>query len=112
LWEADQYSQEAATSLFWLPAVKGTRGTVLFELGRVDEATPLLWDALQMDDVPIQTAQSACWLAIVEARRGDLRAGQKYLAKARKFDPTCYLLDRAEKALHSAKAAQHVSGFL
>jgi len=69
------------------------------ELGKVEEALPLLLEAMQAHETPNNKAQSACWLAIAEAKRGNLDAGQKLLEEARKLDSTCFLLDRAEKAL-------------
>jgi tetratricopeptide (TPR) repeat protein len=97
--EADKYSEEALQILSWTPFTKGTRGTVLLELGRPAEAIPYLLEAMQENDVPLNKAQSACWLAIAEARQGNLNSAQKYLEQARKFDPTCFLLERALKAL-------------
>lgn len=103
LMEADRYSLEAMTNLSWMPSIKGTRGTVLLELGKIDEAVPLLRETMQTHDNLINKAQNACWLAIAETRRGNLNAGQKYLDEARKFDSTCFLLERAQNILDGAK---------
>jgi tetratricopeptide (TPR) repeat protein len=103
--EADRYSLEALAILSWHPAFKGTRGTVLLGLGKVDEAMPLLREAMQMHENPSNQAQNACWLAIAEARRGHPEAGRKYLAGARKLDPTCFLLEDAQTILDGAKPA-------
>lgn len=97
--EADRYSAEARQILSWVPAIKGTRGTVLLELGRIAEAIPFLLEAMQKHDVPVNKAQSACWLAIAEASQGNLTAAQNYLKQARKFDPSCFLLERVEQTL-------------
>jgi hypothetical protein len=102
--EADRYSAEALTNLSWLPSIKGTRGTVLMELGKLDEAVELLRVAMLTHDLPPNKAQNACLLAIAEARRGDLNAGRKYLDEARKLNPTCFLLSRAENVLNGAKS--------
>jgi hypothetical protein len=93
--EADQYSEEAMKNLSWMPSIKGTRGTVLSELGRLDEAIPLLQEAMLTHDVGHNRAQNACLLAIAETRRGDLNAAQRYLEEARRQDATCFLLERA-----------------
>ncbi|HTQ49488.1 MAG TPA: site-2 protease family protein, partial [Candidatus Acidoferrales bacterium] len=93
--EADQYSNEAMKNLSWMPSIKGTRGTVLSELGRLDEAIPLLQEATLTHEVGHNRAQNACLLAIAEARRGDLSAAQRYLEEARRQDSTCFLLERA-----------------
>ncbi|MGO8836693.1 MAG: hypothetical protein ACLQAH_11950 [Limisphaerales bacterium] len=100
--EADRYSVEAMTNLSWMPSIKGTRGTVLSELGKFDEAMPLLREAIQTHDIPNNKAQNACWLAIAETRRGNLTTGRKYLDEARKFDSTCFLIERAQKVLDRA----------
>ena len=102
--EADRYSAEALAQLSWMPSIKGTRGSVLLELGRIDEALPFLREAMQTHDVPNNKAQNACWLAIAEIRNGNPEAGRKYLTMAREFDSTCFLLERTQKVLDGAKA--------
>jgi len=97
--EADQYSLEALNKLLWVPSVKGTRGTVLLELGKIEEAIPLLRETMQKHENFGNKAQNACWLAIAEIRRGDRIAGQKYLEEARKFDPACFLINRVQNVL-------------
>jgi len=103
LMEADRYSLEAMTNLSWMPSIKGTRGTVLLELGKIDEAVSLLHETMQTHDNLINKAENACWLAIAETRRGNPNAGRKYLDEARKFDSTCFLLERAQNILDGAK---------
>ncbi|HEV2436276.1 MAG TPA: site-2 protease family protein [Verrucomicrobiae bacterium] len=102
--EADRYSVEAMKNLSWMPSIKGTRGTVLSELGKLDEAVPLLREVMLTHEVPHNRAQNACLLAIAEARRGNLEAGWKYLDEARKLDSNCFLLERARNFLDGAKA--------
>jgi membrane-associated protease RseP (regulator of RpoE activity) len=101
--EADQYSLEALNKLSWIPSVKGTRGTVLLELGKIEEAIPLLSETMQKHDNFGNKAQNACWLAIAEIRRGDRIGGKKYLEEARKFDSTCFLINRAQNVLDSTE---------
>jgi tetratricopeptide (TPR) repeat protein len=101
--EADRYSAEAMKTLSWVPSIKGTRGTVLSELGKLDEAVPLLREVMLTHDDPHNRAQNACLLAIAEARRGDLVAARRYLEEARKFDPKCFLLERAQNFLDGTK---------
>ena len=101
--EADRFSMEAMKNLSWMPSIKGTRGTVLLELGKHDEALPLLRQAMQTHDVLNNKAQNACWLALAEIRRGDLHAGQKYLDEARKLDSSCFLIGRTQKILDELK---------
>ena len=101
--EADHFSNEAMTVLSWMPPVRGTRGTVLAVLGRTDEGVPLLREAMQSNDTAHGKALNACMLASVEARRGNLPESRIYLDEARKLDPNCFLLDRAEDSLTEAE---------
>ena len=97
--EADNYSEQAMKTLAWHPSIRGTRGAVLLELGKFEEAMPLLRQAMQEHETRNNKAQNACWLAIAEAKRGNLGAGKKLLDEARTLDSTCFLLDRAETVL-------------
>jgi tetratricopeptide (TPR) repeat protein len=112
LQEADTYSQEAMAILSWYPIIKGTRGTVLLELNRLDEAILLLTDALRLSSESDGKAQNCCFLAIAEAMRGNVSKGNQYLQEARKLDPDCFLLKRAEEALAVTPSAspQNISG--
>ncbi len=97
--EADDFSQKTLAILGWHPAIKGTRGTVLLELGDFDQAIPLLLAAMNEQVEISNKAQNACFISIAEAKRGDLTAGKKYLDEARRLMPTCFLLERAENVL-------------
>jgi len=97
--EADRFSQEAMSSLGWLAPIKGTRGSVLVEQGDLENAIPLLRQAMDESDRVSGKAQNACFLAIAEARRGRPTEATKFLEEARRLDPTCFLLPRAESAL-------------
>lgn len=99
--EADSLSQEAMAAIGWMPAVKGTRGTVLCALGRFDEGIPLLQESMAQAEQTNHKAQNACFIAEAEARRGNLVVARTYLEEARKLDPKCPLLKRAEAALGS-----------
>jgi hypothetical protein len=93
--EADRYSTEALASLPWMSAVRGTRGTVLLALGRIDEAIPLLRKSLEQTTEPHGKAQNACFLAMAKSRQGDTRMAADYLKLACDCDPKCFLLERA-----------------
>lgn len=100
--EADRFSQEAMSIVGWLPAVKGTRGTTLMEMGRIDEAMPLLRESMEQADNSSGKAQNACFISIGEARCGNLAESRQFLDEARRLEPDCFLLDRAEEALRLA----------
>ncbi len=82
--EADRYSQEALANLSWDPAVKGTRGAVLLELERVEEAIPLLRESMEQAVHVSGKAQNACWISMAETRRGRPAESRKYLDEARR----------------------------
>jgi tetratricopeptide (TPR) repeat protein len=99
--EADAFSLEAMATIGWMPAVMGTRGTVLANLGRFEEALPLLHESLSQEVSPNHKSQNACLIAEVECRRGHLDLARTYLEEARKLDPKCSLLVRAETILRN-----------
>lgn len=103
--EADHYSEEAMSLIGWVPAIKGTRGAVLLELGRIEEALPLLRDSMERADSTSGKAQNACWIAIAESRRGHRDEASKFIEESRRLDAKCILLDRATQELRSVSGA-------
>jgi tetratricopeptide (TPR) repeat protein len=101
--EADRFSREAMATLGWVPAIKGTRGTVLIESGRIEEGLGLLHEAMAATESTSDKAQNACWIAMGEARMGNLIASQRYLDQARQLDARCNLLERAGAVLRHAE---------
>lgn len=93
--EADSYSEKAMAVLAWHPSIKGTRGTVLVQLGKVEEGIELLKAAIAGHDNIQHKAENACILAMAEAKRGNDAASREYLEEARRWDSSCYLLERA-----------------
>ena len=112
--EADRYSQEALAGLGWVPAVKGTRGAVLLQLDRAEEAIPLLRESMEQTNEASGKAQNACWISMAETRRGHLTESRKYLDEAERLMPDCMLLERAaavlEKALKESACPQSHPG--
>jgi hypothetical protein len=98
--EADEYSDYAIKILPWMAGVKGTRGTVLVERGDLLDAIPLLEASLREAEEPWGRAQSACFLAIAHARRGDHENAATYLNLARQLHAECFLIPRAERSLN------------
>ncbi len=98
LQEADRYSAAAMADMSWMPAIKGTRGTVLVELGKIEEGIELLREAMQGHAEAHGKAQNACFLAMAEAKWGDFAQSRKYLDEARRLDASCFLLERASAA--------------
>ncbi|MEO5712356.1 MAG: site-2 protease family protein [Luteolibacter sp.] len=98
--EADAFSQEAMAAMSWMPAIRGTRGTVLVAMGRFEEGLPLLHESMSEATSPNHKAKNACTIAEAECRRGNLSAARMYLEEARKLEPSCSLLDRVESILN------------
>jgi DNA-directed RNA polymerase subunit RPC12/RpoP len=97
--EADRYSQEAMATLSAVPEIKGTRGIVLCALGRLEEGMPLLEFAFKNVKSIYSRAENACHIAMIESRRGNPTVAAEYLAIARKLNPNCLLISRAEAAV-------------
>jgi len=92
--EADQFSRRAIEDDPWSSLVRGTRGSVLIELGQIDEGYPLVEQAFQENDRDAK-ALNACYLAIAESRQGGIRNARWFINEAKKRDPNCPLLERA-----------------
>ncbi len=94
--EADHFSAEALKHLPWVPAVVGTRGTVLVELGQLTEGIVLLKRSMSLHTDKQGKAINACHIAIGEYRRGNLDAACKFLTSAKTLDPKCFLIPQVE----------------
>jgi hypothetical protein len=92
--KADICSHLALKRMPWMVHYKGTRGSVLVELGKYDEGLKLLHDAMKNHPEKRGQALNACYIGIAEARRGYQHESRNYFAVARKLDPDCILLDR------------------
>jgi tetratricopeptide (TPR) repeat protein len=100
--EADRFSAEAIGLVSGLPALKGTRGSVLIALGRVEEGCALLEQAFVENETLGAKALNACALAMAMSRLGNVAAARELLDSARGLDPECVLLARAERCLAEA----------
>lgn len=97
--EADRESEEARRLMGWLPAIKGTRGAVLIELGRTEEGLKLAREAFEANEIPAAKAFNAAYLALGLKALGRTDEARKYLEQARALDPTCGLLSRVSALL-------------
>lgn len=92
--EADKYSKEALECMPFHPKYKGTRGSVLVELGKYDEGISMLKEAMENNEDSRSKALNACHIAIAEKRRGNSEESRKFAEIARSLDADCMLLDR------------------
>jgi tetratricopeptide (TPR) repeat protein len=97
--EADASSSHAFANWPWIPAIKGTRGMVLVELGRIDEGIRLLKEALDRNERARDKALSAAYLAVAEARKGNRIRAQQYLETATQYHSDHPLIERAKDEL-------------
>ncbi|MEW6156442.1 MAG: site-2 protease family protein [Verrucomicrobiota bacterium] len=100
--EALKFSQQAMDGAAWQPAVVGTRGAVLVAAGQLEEGIELLQQSFRKTEDNLGKAENACLIAIAEHRRHQHAEACHYLNLARKFDPKCPLLSRAEKVIGSS----------
>ncbi len=99
--EADEAS-EVAYRLDASARIAGTRGSVLIELGHIDEGMPLVLRSLAACLEDSSRALNLCYLAIGEAGRGEVTRARATLAAAEQLDPQCVLLDRARSRVPTA----------
>lgn len=99
--EADRHSREAFELLPWQPAVRGTRGSVLVELGRSAEGVKLVQEAFQENESEEERALNACYLALGALAEGRREDAIRYREAARGLDPECPLLRRVNRSTDS-----------
>jgi hypothetical protein len=97
--EADRYSEELLRLKPDEWTVKGTRGGVLIEIGRIEEGTAMLKDVMQHDPSVFDRAISASFLALGELRQNNREAAVQWLRTSRELDPQCGSLHRIEKLM-------------
>jgi hypothetical protein len=74
--QADRWSAEALT-LDSSPTLRATRAGVLCELGRVDEAEPLLRSVVAEASAPADLGIAHLYLALLENHRGNRKAARR-----------------------------------
>jgi tetratricopeptide (TPR) repeat protein len=94
--EADQLSQQALAALPGSPPIAGTRAGVLIRLGRPGEALPLLALSDSALHDPHSRAYNKALAASALAALGRHDDAIRRLAEARRADPACELIPRAE----------------
>jgi hypothetical protein len=92
--EAEVCSRLALEKCPWNFYFKGTRGSVLVEMGQYEDGLKLLHQALKQNKERHGRALNACHIAIAEARCGNLAESRSFFKMARRLDPKCTLLER------------------
>jgi hypothetical protein len=107
--EADTFSKEAFAGIPWVPAIVGTRGAVLVEMGQFEAGVKLLKESFEKHRHPRGKALNACHLTIAYCRMGDWEQAENYLKLARQFDPQCQLIGRAENHLNAVPSTSELN---
>ena len=94
--EADRFSSEAIEVLPWVSEIKGTRGSVLIELGRIEDGVSLVEQAMKQNRQRQNQAFNASYLALAMLRLGNLEKAADYQKAAVRLDPKCALRNRLE----------------
>jgi Tfp pilus assembly protein PilF len=97
--EADQFSRQALEESPWHSYVKGTRGSVLIEMGRIADGVRLVEQAYKENGLASHKALNACYLAIAMLRKGNPARARGYIDEAKRRDPNCPLVERAVREL-------------
>ena len=98
---ADACSREALELQPQNLTVKGTRGSILVELGRIDEGEPLLNEVYATSEADHDKGISAFYLGLIAKARGDLDRAKMFAAKALLRFPEEWLKQRTNKELLS-----------
>ncbi|MDF1812767.1 MAG: site-2 protease family protein [Verrucomicrobiales bacterium] len=108
--EADRYSEQAISLIGWLAPIRSTRGSILTELGRIEEALPLLQSAMNSSETSDGKVSSAGSLCIAEAKRGNIELSRQYYQFVENHDSDHFMLKRCRRELAKAEAKREPAG--
>jgi Zn-dependent protease len=86
-------------------STRGTRGSVLVDLGRLEEGKAMLQEVLARTNGPIEKSYSNIFLALAAKAEGDEARARELAQAARKADPACPALKRVADLLKPAAAS-------
>lgn len=104
--EADAWTNEAFRYAPNAITLKGTRGGVLIELGRIDEGIALLHEVIKRSECPSDQAFGTAYLAKAYAAKGDREESTRWMAKAQAINANHPLVKRISGELPIATLAQ------
>jgi len=84
-------------------SIRGTRASVLVDLGRIDEGNAMLKEVLEKTTSTIDKTYANIFLALAEKQRGKLESAHEYARNAAKTDPGCPALKRVSDLLSPAQ---------
>jgi tetratricopeptide (TPR) repeat protein len=103
--EADAWTNEAFRYAPNAITLKGTRGGVLIELGRIDEGISCLREVIKRSECPSDQAFGTAYLAKAFAVKGDHEESSRWMAKAQALNANHPLVKRIAGELSIPSAA-------
>ena len=97
--EMDQLSQELIAANPGNVSVMGTRGSILVDIGQIDEGKAMLIEVLEKTDSSFDISYTNIFLALAEKKQGNLELARKYAEQSAKLDPNCPALKRVSGLL-------------
>jgi hypothetical protein len=80
-------------------STRGTRGSVLIDLGRIEEGKTMLEDVLIKTTSTIDKTYANIFLALAEKQQGNIALAREHAQKAANIDPACPALKRVSDLL-------------
>ncbi len=97
----DELSQKLAEIEKNTITSRGTRGSVLIDLGRIEEGKAMLEDVLDKTTSTIDKTYANIFLALAAKQQSNLTLAREHAEKASKIDPACPALKRVSDLLAS-----------
>jgi hypothetical protein len=97
--EMDQLSQELLASNPGNISVVGTGGSILVDIGRIDEGKAMLIQVLEKTESLFDKSYTNIFLALAEKKQGNLDLARDYADRSAKLDPNCPALKRVSDLL-------------
>lgn len=94
--DAEHWSAQALSLQPENLSLKSTRGAVLAEQGRWEDAMPLLTEVLSRSEIQEDKCVAALFLALEAKRRGDARAAARFARQARLLHPPRWIAQRLD----------------
>lgn len=93
--EVDRYSLLALEVQPEVNTLKGTRGSILIEMGRVGEGVAMLEEVFRDADTTTDKAICAFYLALASLQKGDEAGTRMWCEQLMQFGPSQWLVERA-----------------
>jgi predicted Zn-dependent protease len=97
--EMDQLSQELIAANPGNISVMGTRGSILVDIGQIDEGKAMLIQVLEKTESLFDKSYTNIFLALAEKKQGNLEMARDYAERSAKLGPNCLALKRVSDLL-------------